>query len=104
MHGLGPPGPFLAPASPVPVALGAFAGTELTLVPLFPEGYIRHGELLEEGRGPRDSLASCWGVVLPKWQPEHESSNGIQRPPSSVCTGVSCLSPPRARAVALSPR
>ena len=63
---------------------GGFAGTELelTLLLLLTTGYVRHGELLEEGRGPPDGLALCWGVVLPKWQPEHESSGG--RPGATV--------------------
>lgn len=84
MRGLRPPGPFLRAGFPVPVAPGGFAVTELMLLLRFPEGYIRHGELLEEGREPREGLALCSGVVLPKWQPEHESSGGS---PEAVVLG-----------------
>lgn len=84
-----PPGsPISALASLIPGegwgGPGGFAGTELelTLLLLLTTGYVRHGELLEEGRGPPDGLALCWGVVLPKWQPEHESSGG--RPGATV--------------------
>lgn len=92
-----PPGPSLLGSScPCPRGSGTWRrgrprslSSELTFPLPSPDGHVRHGELVEEGRGPRGGLASCRGVSLPTWQPEHESSGGSLEAASQCARSLS---------------
>ena len=92
-----PPGPSLLGSSfPCPRGSGTWRrgrprslSSELTFPLPSPDGHVRHGELVEEGRGPRGGLASCRGVTLPTWQPEHESSGGSLEAASQCARSLS---------------